>query len=49
MEGQPPMVTVYNIGEWAEGGPGLQPNQKDRFGYLQAVSNVTMRAMYGYG
>ena len=37
-----PVVTVYNIGEWAEGGPGLQPNQKDRFGYLQAVKNVTM-------
>lgn len=39
-----PIVTVYNIGEWAEGGPGLQPNQKDRFGYLQAVKNVTMGA-----
>ena len=38
-----PIVTVYNIGEWAEGGPGLQPNQKDRFGYLQAVKNVVMK------
>ena len=35
-----PVVTVYNVAEWAEGGPGLQPNQRDRFGYLQAVKKV---------
>ena len=29
--------------QWCLGyGPGLQPNQKDLFGYLQAVKNVTM-------
>ena len=38
-----PVVTVYNIGEWAEGGPGLQPNMKDRFGYLQAVKNIATK------
>lgn len=40
--GMEPIATVYNIGEWAEGGPGLQPNQQDRFGYLQAVKNVVL-------
>jgi hypothetical protein len=36
----PKIVTVYNVAEWAEGGPGLQPNVRDGFGYLQAVKNV---------
>lgn len=36
----PRIITCYNIAEWAEGGPGLQPNMQDRFGYLQAVRNV---------
>lgn len=33
----PRIITCYNISEWAEGGPGLQPNVHDRFGYLEAV------------
>jgi hypothetical protein len=37
---KPKTVVVYNISEWAEAGPGLIPNQKDLFGYLEAVSNV---------
>lgn len=37
---QPPIVTIYNVSEWAEGGPGLQPNQKDLFGYLEAVASI---------
>lgn len=36
----PRVVTCYNVAEWAEGGPGLQPNMRDRFGYLQAVRNA---------
>ena len=39
--GNPKMLTVYNVGEWAEGGPGLQPNQRDGFGYLQAIKEIT--------
>lgn len=31
------IVTCYNVAEWAEGGPGLQPNLRDRFGYLEAL------------
>lgn len=31
------ILTCYNVSEWAEGGPGLQPNRKDRFGYLDAL------------
>lgn len=38
--GMPRIVTCYNVAEWAEGGPGLQPNMQDRFGYLQAVRDV---------
>ena len=33
----PNIVTVYNVSEWAEGGPALQPNMQDGFGYLQAI------------
>ncbi len=41
--GLPPIVTCYNVAEWAEGGPGLQPNMRDRFGYLEAVRNAVVR------
>lgn len=34
------MITVYNVSEWAEGGPGLIPNKKDGFGYLDALGTV---------
>lgn len=44
LEGSPRMIMVYNVSEWAEGGPGLQPNVTDGFGYLQAVKN----ALSGY-
>lgn len=37
-ENIPPMVTVYNVAEWAEGGAGLQPTHGDGFGYLNAIS-----------
>ena len=36
----PRMLTVYNVAEWAEGGPGLQPNKKDGFGYLKETLDV---------
>ena len=36
----PDIVQIYNVAEWAEGGPGLQPNMQDGFGYLDAVKNV---------
>ena len=26
------IITCYNVSEWSEGGPGLQPNMKDDFG-----------------
>lgn len=39
----PRVITCYNVAEWAEGGPGLQPNMRDRFGYLQAVRDVLTR------
>ncbi len=35
-----PVVTIYNISEWGEGGPGLQPNVQDGFGYLEAIANA---------
>lgn len=31
------MMTIYNVSEWAEAGPGLIPNMQDGIGYLQAV------------
>ena len=34
------IITCYNVAEWAEGGPALQPNMQDRFGYLEAVGDV---------
>jgi len=36
----PRVITCYNVAEWAEGGPGLQPNMQDRFGYLEAVRDA---------
>jgi hypothetical protein len=36
-QGLPRMITVYNVSEWAEGGPGLIPNAQDGFGYLEAL------------
>lgn len=33
----PRVMTVYNVSEWAEGGPGLVPNIRDGFGYLEAL------------
>ena len=36
----PRVLTCYNVAEWAEGGPGLQPNMQDRFGYLKAVRDA---------
>jgi hypothetical protein len=35
-----PMLTIYNVSEWAEGGPGLQPNKQDGFGYLDALRDA---------
>jgi hypothetical protein len=34
------MLTIYNVSEWAEAGPGLLPQRRDRFGYLEAVRRV---------
>jgi hypothetical protein len=34
------IVTIYNVSEWAEGGPGLLPNKKDGFGYLDAIRSL---------
>ena len=36
-----PMLFVYNVSEWAEGGPGLIPNITDGFGYLDALSTAS--------
>ena len=38
--GNPNIFTIYNVSEWAEGGPGLQPNMRDGKGYLTALSNA---------
>jgi len=37
---KPKTVVIYNVSEWAEGGPGLIPNQRDLFGYLEAISSL---------
>lgn len=34
------IVTIYNVSEWAEGGPGLLPNKQDGFGYLDAIRTL---------
>lgn len=36
----PDVIQIYNVSEWAEGGPGLQPNMKDFFRYLEVVNEV---------
>ncbi|MNQ96726.1 hypothetical protein D3C85_1123430 [compost metagenome] len=33
----PKIMTIYNVSEWAEGGPALQPNMRDGKGYLNAL------------
>lgn len=38
--GMPNIITCYNMGEWSEGAPGIQPNVQDRFGYLDAIKNA---------
>ncbi len=40
--GAPKMVTAYNVSEWSEGGPGIQPNIQDGFGYLDAIYNTAV-------
>jgi len=44
----PRVLTCYNVAEWAEGGPGLQPNMQDRFGYLEAVRDA-LRGLPDHG
>lgn len=34
---KPPVVVIYNVSEWAEGGPSLIPSVKYKFGYLEAI------------
>lgn len=41
--GQRRMVTIYNVSEWGEGGPGLIPQKRDGFGYLDAAGAVTVK------
>lgn len=36
----PRVITCYNMAEWAEGGPGLQPVVGQRFAYLDAIKNA---------
>jgi hypothetical protein len=38
----PRIVTCYNVAEWAEGGESLQPNMRDRFGYLEALRDAVV-------
>lgn len=38
----PRILTVYNVSEWAEGGPGLIPNVKDGFAYLEALKKALL-------
>lgn len=39
----PQALMVYNVSEWAEGGPGLVPTVKDRFGYLEAIRDNVVK------
>jgi hypothetical protein len=39
----PKVITCYNVSEWSEGGPGLIPNMKNRFAYLDAVKNAIVK------
>lgn len=36
------VLLVYNVQEWAEAGPGLQPNMQDGFGYLTAMKRAVV-------
>lgn len=36
----PRIMTVYNVSEWAEAGPSLQPNMRDGKGYLAALRDA---------
>jgi hypothetical protein len=38
----PNMVTVYNVSEWGEGGPSLQPSVGNGFGYLDAIRKINV-------
>lgn len=38
--GNPSILTCYNVSEWAEAGPALQPNMRDGKGYLTALRNA---------
>lgn len=35
-----PLLLISNVSEWAESGPGLQPNKQDGFGYLTALKQA---------
>ena len=39
----PKVITCYNMSEWAEGGPGLQPNMKNGFAYLEAIRDAVIK------
>jgi hypothetical protein len=38
----PNIVTVYNVSEWGEGGPALQPTVGNGFGYLDAIRKISV-------
>jgi len=38
----PNIVTVYNVSEWGEGGPALQPTVGNGFGYLDAIRSISV-------
>lgn len=40
VNGSPRILTIYNVSEWAEGGPALQPNMRDGKGYLFALRDA---------
>lgn len=40
----PQVVTISNVSEWAEQGPGLHPNRQDGWGYLDAVRHAMSAA-----
>lgn len=40
LNGSPRIISIGNMSEWAEQGPGLIPNMVDGFGYLDAVRSM---------
>lgn len=40
----PQIVTISNVSEWAEQGPGLHPNTQDGWGYLDAIRQAVSSA-----